>query len=72
MSKSLNIPITMQGTGGVPFTPTTRPRSMQLRAVERMTIPSQSVYSHDVSDGTEVDSELEVIKMSEFREPGVV
>lgn len=72
MSKSLNIPITVQGTGGVPFTPTTRPHSTQLRAVEHISISSQSVYSYDVSDGTELDSELEVVKMSEFRGSSVV
>lgn len=68
--KSLNIPITMQGTGGAPFTPTTRPHSMQLRGLEHITIPSPSIYSHDVSDVTEAESEI--IKMSDFRGPGFV
>jgi hypothetical protein len=68
MSKTLNIPITVQGSGGIPFTPT-RPRrhSVQLQVFENVTMSSES---HNGSDGTEL--ELEITKMSKFRGPGVV
>jgi hypothetical protein len=67
MSKTLNIPITMQGSGGVPFTPT-RPRRHSVQLREHMSMTSSE--SHNVSDSTEL--ELEIIKMSKFRGPGVV